>query len=361
VGLNIDRQEATNKFGQALVLARSDTILPDEWISRTRMIGTAKSKTFTPVLGTLLLAKATDDAVDALSLRADAGHKGYSARSLAKEVLVPCCVRAGIDLRVTGMEPLNSQPFLRDSRISTEMNVRRNSVADLAYLCETAERADFLRGQHALDALAAFLRVRIEVSAPATPIELGSGILDLQALMKALDAFVDGDSEGGKVGQAVATAILDLVFTDVRTKKVNDPSNTWPGDVGVFDRSVQILSAEVKQRAMTDAEVLVFAKRLHEAELHRGMIVALAQGRVPLDGETLAFQANRLSGVQLSFFMRAGTLLEQAATFATQDTPLTLGRFPRLVMTRLDQLEVSEGRRKEWARLFSTPSPSPKV
>lgn len=106
MGLTIDREQATIRFGQALVLARTDAVLPDEWIERTRRIGAARSKTFTPVVGTALLAKATDDAVDALSLREDESHKGYSARSVAKEVFVPCCVRAGIDIRNRGAEPL---------------------------------------------------------------------------------------------------------------------------------------------------------------------------------------------------------------------------------------------------------------
>jgi hypothetical protein len=99
------------RFGEAVALALAENwTLPAEWIERAEKVSAAKNMTFTPVLGTALLAKATDDSIDALSLREDAGHKGYSARSLAKEVLVPCCVRAGIDLRNKGAEPLNNQP-----------------------------------------------------------------------------------------------------------------------------------------------------------------------------------------------------------------------------------------------------------
>jgi hypothetical protein len=360
VGLTIDRIQATERFGQALVLARSDTPLPEAWLERTRKVAGAQNATFTPVLGTALLAKATDDSVDALSLREDESHKGYSARSLAKEVLVPCCVRAGIDIRSKGAEPLNNQPFLRASRISTTLKVRPNAIEDLAYLCKTVEQADFLRGRDALEALAAFLRARIEASGPAIPVVLGAGVLNLHQLVDALDTYMAGDNEGGKVGQAMTTAILDLVFPEqVVTKKINDPSSNWPGDVGVFDRSVQTLSAEVKQRPITEAEVLLFAQRLHEAELHRGFIVALDQGRVSLDQPQLQFQANRLYGVNLSFFFTAGELLEQAARFAGQDTVLLLARFPRHVLSRMEELEVSTARQQEWAAIFATPSAPP--
>jgi len=45
--------------------------LPEEWLERTRRVGKAQNATFTPMLGTALLAKATDDHIDALSLRED--------------------------------------------------------------------------------------------------------------------------------------------------------------------------------------------------------------------------------------------------------------------------------------------------
>jgi hypothetical protein len=255
---------------------------------------------------------------------------------------------------------LNNQPFLRAPRVSTLLKVKANAGPDLVYLCESLERVDFLRGRAALEALAAFLRVRIAASAVTTPISLGAGVLDLPGLVEALDKFVAGDAEGGKVGQALVAAVLDLVFAEVRTKKINDPSNTWPGDVGVFDRGTQTLSVEVKQRAFVEAEVLLFAQRLHADELHRGFVAALAQEGHSLDQKQLAFQARRLYGVELTFFMTCGKLLRMAVTFAPQDTPLSLARFPRHALRRMKQIDVSPGRMQEWADIFAvTPSTPP--
>lgn len=359
VGLTIDKEKAIERFAQALVLARAEGALPDEWLERTRKVSIAKNMTFTPVLGTALLAKATDDAVDALSLREDESHKGYSARSLAKEVLVPCCVRAGIDLRNKGAEPLNNQPFLRAARVSTSLKVKSNAVADLEYLCDTLQRADFLRDRGALEALAAFLRVRIAASGKPTSIELGPGVLDLPGLLNAVNSYVEGDSEGGKVGQALATAILELAFAKVRTKKINDPSSKWPGDVGAFDGETQIMSAEVKQRPFSPEEILLFAQRLREAELHRGFVVAFAQEGSPLDLDEIRFHARRLYQVELWVFTEAGDLLEEAIRYAPRDVRLSLARFPRDVLARMEELEVSPARMKEWAALFATPSTRP--
>lgn len=349
MGLKIDRERAKIRFEEALVLARSATALPKEWLERSAKVALAKNMTFTPVLGTALLAKATDDAVDALSLREDESHKGYSARSLAKEVLVPCCVRAAIDLRNKGAEPLNNQPFLRAARVTTDMKVKPNAVEDLAYLCETLQRADFLRDNAALEALAAFLQVRIGASGKNL-IALGPGVLDLARLQNALDRFLEGDAEGGKVGQGIVTAVLDLAFDDVRTKKINDPSQRWPGDVGAFDGEVQILSAEVKQRPFTEEEVLLFARRLR-GNLQRGFVVALKQRGNELNVERLVLEAHR-DGVDLSFFFSASSLLREAVRYAPRDIELSLTKFPRDAVARMTELEVSYARLQQWAALF---------
>lgn len=344
------------RFSQALVLARSDTALPGEWLERTRRVAQARSKTFTPVLGNALLAKATDRFVDAFSLREGESHKSFSARSFAKDVLVPCCVRAGIDLRNKGAEPLNNQPFFHAERISPDMNVKANAVADLKYLCECLEHVDFLEDRAALEAFAAFLRARIEVSGKSDPVILGAKLLDLHELASSLDRYVAGDSEGGKVGQSIVTAILELVFGDVRTKAINDPSNKWPGDVGVFVDKKQTLSVEVKQRPITEAEVLLFAQRLGEFDIHRGFVAAFDQASVALEQEQLRFQAHRLYGVDLFFFTEPGALLVEACRYAPGDMPFSLAAFPRHAVKRMEQLEVSPGRIAQWAALFD-PSP----
>lgn len=109
--LKVDKGQAQAKFLEALALAQSGSDeLPNEWIVRTRQVGHASNATNTPLLGTALLAKATNKDINALALQT-AVHRGYSARGVAKGVLVPMCVEHQIDLRTTGAEPLNNQPF----------------------------------------------------------------------------------------------------------------------------------------------------------------------------------------------------------------------------------------------------------
>ena len=352
MGITIPGDVARARFSEALELAESDAELPAEWIDRTLQVGTSRNITFTPVLGTALLAKAADRRVDAFSLREDEGHRGYSARSLAKEVLVPCCVRARVDIRTTGAEPLNNQPFLRASRITTDLNVRANAAEDLVYLCDGLRDADFLENEDAVRALAAFLRARIQLTDSRVPVAPPEGALPLRELLEVTEAYLLEDSEGGKTGQAITAAIFDLLFETVRTKRINDPSSKWPGDVGAFQGDALVMSAEVKQRPFSEAEIMLFVQRLSEEELQRAVIVALGQGGSQLEFGALAAEADRRFGVDLMVVQSGAELLRLAVRTSKFNLGHSLQTFPSRAASRLTELEVSSARREAWRRKF---------
>jgi hypothetical protein len=357
MGLRIDRKLAEKRFAEALKLARSTKRLPKEWLERTRRVGEAKSMTFTPALGTALLAKATDRRVDAFSLRDGESHKSYSARNLAKEVFVPQCVMAGVNIRTTGAEPLNNQPFFHSEKIGPDIHVRENAKEDLEYLCECLEKADFLENKGAIEALAAFLRARLEVSERPVEITLGSRRVSPAELGKLLDDFAEEDADGGKVGQALGAALLDLVFDDVRTKRVNDPGVKWTGDVGVFADDQLVQSVEVKQKPMSESEILQFAARLAQAGVRRGMVLALNQGSLALSIPELKTKAADLYGVELGIFLHPSDVLEEAIRWSDRDVPNALTALPVRGLERLKQIEASTGRCEAWARLFADQRP----
>lgn len=349
----VDKAQAKRRFASALALATGKGALPKEWIQRSEKVGQAVSKTFIAMLGTALLAKATDDQLNALALKATV-HKGYSARSLAKDVLVPECASAGIDLGSIGAEPLNNQPFFGKAEVSLELQVKDNARKDFEFLVECLKKADYLRGDDALKAFAAFLRARIAATEKREKVTVGKSGLDLPGLLNALDTFVAGDSEGGKVGQATVAAILDMVFPDVRTKRINDPSVRWPGDVGVWGGGLLIHAAEVKQRPFTEHEVTLFARRLHASKTHRGLLVALCDDGFPFDVAKACSKAYSTYDVRLTPVTRASELLLNACNFASADLGITLQRFPVRLMERMEEIDVSVERRKQWSKAFGS-------
>lgn len=71
------------------------------------------------------------------------GEGAYSARGLGHGVLVPLAAELGINLGVTGREPLNNQPYFRIKRVSENMPVRGGTEHIVHELCEILKEALF--------------------------------------------------------------------------------------------------------------------------------------------------------------------------------------------------------------------------
>jgi hypothetical protein len=118
VGIRISQLAARQRLEEAFGWASSDRSVPPFWTAFARQTFQMASKTYTPALGTVLLARATDDRIDPLSIKAEYGRNTYSLRTLGHEVLVPAARELGFSIRNTGREPLNNQPFFRYDHMS---------------------------------------------------------------------------------------------------------------------------------------------------------------------------------------------------------------------------------------------------
>lgn len=351
MGINLDLKLAEQAFYRALELAQSDARLPSEWFERTQRVSQARAKTYVPMLGTALLAKATDDRVSALSLKESAGHNAYSARGPGHAVLVPLCVTEGISLRTTGREPLNNQPFFRYDRISKSMKIRSTNQVDFDYLVETLEEADFLRNGDALNALAAFLRVRLldpassGVPRIANVSDAGESVARLAALHAA------EDSEGGRRGQALVAAALDLLSEHVLTRRVNDPSAAIPGDVivGVAESGIV---REVKQRYIADHEIRQLVERASEAGWSKVAVDALVANHPVLAEDDLRrFAASR--GVLLEIGHDAAALIRRCMANSTLSAMDAASTFATQYARRMAEIECHVDGIQQWVSSVS--------
>jgi hypothetical protein len=350
--IKLDYDISRERFDRAIALARSDADLPTEWIERTRKVGQAPSKTFVAMLGTALLAKATDRRIDPFSLKTRMHRTAYSARSLCKDVLVPAAVQAGVHIGTTGREPLNNQPFFRHERVGPDMHVRASARPHLDFLCESLEAMRPLDEQQAVPALAAFLRVRIaEDPRRAAPLLIERGV-GVPELVEATSRFISSDPESGKRGQALVAACLDLVFEDVRTTRVYDPSRRWPGDIVVLTAEKISLAVEVKQRPASSTELLQFAGRCREMGVYRAIAAALDPDQEPLYVDELRKDAWRRFGVHLSVLEDASAVIYSALTWTGRPLAEARADLPQLMASRLEEIEVSAEGLAAWAALF---------
>lgn len=350
--IQLDVYISRERFGKALTLACSDASLPTEWLERTRKVGQSPSKTFTVMLGTALLAKATDSRIDPFSLKTRNHRSAYSARSLCKDVLVPCAVDAGVHLGTTGREPLNNQPFFRHERVGPDMTVRPSVRPQLDYLCESLAAMKSLDEKQAVRALAAFLRVRLEEAAPRPGPVVIERAVDVPELAEGISRFISSDPENGKRGQALVAACLDLIFQDVKTTRVYDPSRHWPGDVVALTKDMIILAVEVKQRPANSTEILQFAERCAQKGVHRAIAATLDPDQTPLYVDELRQEAWRRHGVHLSILEDASDLVHAALTWTSKPLSEALAELPQLMASRLEEVEASAEGLAAWAALF---------
>jgi hypothetical protein len=311
------------------------------------------------MLGTALLARATEPRIDPLCLKASAtaspGLAGYSARTIAKDVLVPCAVRHGVHLGVTGREPLNNQPFYAESRVHRDMPTRPADRPHLRRLVDFLEEVATMTADEALQALAAFVAIRSEVAVALRPrIEVQGRATTLPALIDAVAGFIASNPEGGKRGQAFVAAALDMTFAKVVTSRVNDPGRHGPGDVRGFDGRDLRLAAEVKQKPVTETDILLFAQALAAWPLPSGLYVALDPEQQPLP-KTINEKAIHLYGAGVQVLEGVAAVFAAVAAWGLRSADEVLEGFPRRMLARLEELEASVEARREWAAMFTAP------
>src|ERR1700731_1250117 len=116
--MKISKERAEETLREAFE-SKEQSAAIDRWaaeVERLSAVCEGAAKTHIAFLGTALLAKAVDLGVDAFAVKSVSLDKSeqagaYSARGLAHGVLVPFATEFGIDLGVSGREPLNNQPY----------------------------------------------------------------------------------------------------------------------------------------------------------------------------------------------------------------------------------------------------------
>lgn len=350
-------------FENALARAESGEALPPGWIDRIERVASGKAKTYVPVVGTALLARATDDRVDPLTLKAGADHalgmRSYTARGLGHEVLVPLAQAHDVDLRVHGREPLNNSPFFRADRVHRGMEAKYPDELD--FLVDTLEAMKSLSRGEAELALAAFIRRGRAASAAAgAPIRLFDTGVDLPNLVLLTAAFVARKSEAGKRGQAMVAAALDLSHDRVETQNVFASSRRKPGDVVVHQRAIGPIPIEVRQKPVERKDVAASLAAVQAAGLHQAGYVAIDPRQPELPWGDIAREAAEKYSVALWHETSAESFLARAAA-ACGDPDRFVDEFPKRMLARLEELDVERASREEWAELVgaATPTPAP--
>lgn len=347
--IHIDYSFADDVLLEALGVARGDSRLPVEWTSYARSVFDLEAKTWTPAFATLLLAKATNEQIDTMSLKAEKeSPNAYSARGLCHKILVPAAVEHNFSIRNTGREPLNNQPFFRYDRIDKIDRVR--NPADRQYFSEVAERANELTSAEARLALAAFLREALAVTAAAQKVVVKTSQLTATGARIAVGDFLRFDARDRPQRlQAFAAACLDIIFSDVKTRRINDPSRDLPGDVHAVEGNTVLLAMEVRGKPVTASELSSFAKACVTSMVNRAVLFVDSSQQEKLEVESIANDVGT-QGTQLIVFDSAAALLEGVFLWARIPLPNAVEAFAKGLLTRMKEIELTVPTLQEWSR-----------
>lgn len=343
---------AAQVLRKAYVHASSQDDVPSDWLATTSLIASSRIKTYVPMLGTAILARAVDDSVDPLAIKADSSDTAYSARTLCHEVLVPASVELGFDLRARGREPLNNQPFFRYDRVDKIERVKY--PADLRILQEALKRLETMDRAQAQDALAAFLRQRLGVSKPEGIVQLGNLSVDLGSFADRVKTFLIEDAEGGKRAQAVTAAVFSLAYSDVRTGKVNDPSRHLPGDVHVFVSDRCVIAVEVRAKPVAQTEMLQFAAACSRSGIPQCVMVALAPGQKAMDVGGIWTRAWEEFEIVAGFVHGIHQLLSEALCWSRRPIDEAIQELCSSALRRLTDIQVADATIDRWVSLFGS-------
>jgi hypothetical protein len=311
-------------------------------------------KSYIPVLGNALLAKATNPRVDVFSLKArDKSQGAYDARRTAENVLVPASHKHRFSLGTTGAQPLNNQPFFRSIRIDTDLPVRPDAAELRDALLKLLHEIQQLRSEEAVRGLAAFVAVRREYvtkySITEGKLAIGSG----NQLAFAIDAFVSTQSDGGGRAQAAAGGLMDALFAveRVRVGKRNEPDRKMPGDVGIREAAdpespfVRIL--EVRDKNVPPYGALSFISKVADAGVGRAVLVAMAATQEELSVADLQTRA-RQAGIDLEVFTDWLALVRSAIFAADVREVAFVESAVAAIRARIIELELPIEAVAEW-------------
>ena len=361
MSISFDRSEASALVRGVAALAGPDQVDPI-WFDRvktlSRLCEEGVSKTHIAFLGTAMIAKSLRSDVDLFAVKpqhAPDNPRAYSARTLCHGVLVPLAPELGVNIGVTGREPLNNQPYFRMIRLGDDTPVHAGARAAFDYMVQMVSDLQELPGiEAARVALAAFIAERRQHQ-PHYVVPEGDPTIGADALPTAIRALVRENSENGKRAQAVVAGLVDAFAGPDRVEsgRINDPSRRHPGDVcvrGAEDGSGWEKAFEVRDKVVSVSDIRLFTMKCRAMGVLEAAVVAVAGNQPPLDIRGLRRQA-ATAGMGLIVFTGWESITEQALFWAREARPIAARRAVDFIGQRLIAVEASPTALRLWAEL----------
>lgn len=348
--IQINHNEATQVLGRAFAAASAGAH-DRHWLDLVGEVWAFASKTYVPALGTILLAKAVDDRVDVGTIKVltDDDHpRTFSLRMLCHSVLVPESKRLRFSIRSTGREPLNNQPWFRFSHVDEIDRVR--DPRDLQRYREILQEVDQLDRMGAQLALTSYVFVGIREMGKRQLISHASGSLSFDSIADGLDELMQFG--GPYVVQALGAVFASQFAPRIATRRLNDPSRDFPGDVQALDdQGNPVLSLEARNKKVSMGDVYAFAGACAEHGISRAIVLELTGASTSLDKRQVMADCWERFEVAVAIIDSMTAYISMAVVFGNSEPSLFFADFAHTLSRHLDEIEAPEVTREKWAEI----------
>jgi hypothetical protein len=175
-------------------------------------------------------------------------------------------------------------------------------------------------------------------------------------LIHSVEQYLADNIDRPKRTQALACAAFDSIYDRVTTRRLNDPSRDYPGDVQAFVGKVAIMSAEVRAKAVPVTEVRSFVRAVRAAGISRAFLVVIHNGHRDLPREALCTWAWSEQGISLTIIESVEELIVAVCAWANAPLEDVLRAFPVNAVLRLREIEASPASELRWTELVTHPN-----
>ena len=341
---------------RAYVLATAKQDLPGKWIKRSEQLGQSPSVAFIAAVGSVLLAKATNPAVDVFVIQAREGSAGAFNLRAAASALAAKKRAFGYDIGSSSdRDPINHGTLVGSKRWDVALERIRDDHKPFFQLILTwLVDVNKMTEDEATEALAAYLRVRRSVVRGAALEHIPPLLSDaptLPDLANLLGAFTGADAEGGARGMALVAATYRAAGFDASLPSRNDPRRI---DIPIRRRDAMFIGAEVKQIATNESTADTLAAEAASADVTRALLAVLPPGGlVDFDRASAVRRAERDHGVVLRITHGARELIHEALVAGDVTLNEFCSALPRLFGEALRDIRASDQTLETWAAIAS--------
>jgi hypothetical protein len=236
------------------------------------------------------------------------------------------------------------------------MGVRPTLKAHWDAFFEVAQYVNDLSSDSALHFLAYIFSKRRKVKVDSK--EYSVGHVDwakLELTTETISKFVDYKSDSGKVGQAFASALLDLLYSPDFVDQGNsqDPDAGVPGDVHVRGLAEDIwLWVEVKQQPIQTGQVIGFIDKVSDNDGERILYLALKNSDYPNDISSKKLEKHSAKKkVRVTVFESPGEAIDWFLEYAPGSYAQVLASLLSRMHARLEESGCSAETMREYDQM----------